>query len=118
MSPLISSPTVHQSQSKKKSTAKKSTTKKSTSKKGSASKKSRPVARQTQPDTERSREIQEALKNKGYLNGPPSGKWDAATSAAFARYQQDRGRKPTGKPDALSLKDLGLGYKPEPFTPQ
>ena len=67
--------------------------------------------RQTQPDAQRSREIQDALHRAGYLPGTPSGKWDAATSAAFAKYQQDHGRKATGKPDALSLKELGLGPK-------
>jgi hypothetical protein len=51
------------------------------------------------------------LKTQGYLNSEPSGKWDAATSAAFSKYQQDHGVRATGKPDARSLINLGLGPK-------
>jgi cytoskeletal protein RodZ len=100
---------------KSSSTAKTSSTKRSPSKSGSKSgSKTAPkktVARQTQPDGERSREIQTALQSQGYLSGEPSGHWDAGTSAAFAKYQQDHGIKPTGKPDARSLIGLGLGPK-------
>jgi FtsZ-interacting cell division protein ZipA len=92
----------------KSSSSKKSSNKKSTSK--TASKK-KTVGRQTQPDADRSREIQSALKTQGYLNAEPSGKWDAATSAAFAKYQTDHGVRATGKPDARSLINLGLGPK-------
>ena len=100
------------SSSKNSSTKKSSTGKRSTSKTGSKSTaKKKVVARQTQPDAERSREIQSALKTQGYLSGEPSGKWDAATSAAFTKYQQDHGVRATGKPDARSLINLGLGPK-------
>ncbi len=67
--------------------------------------------RQTVPDPARSREIQEALQREGYLKSAPSGKWDAATSDAFSRYQAAHGVRATGKPDAHSLFSLGLGPK-------
>jgi peptidoglycan hydrolase-like protein with peptidoglycan-binding domain len=95
--------------SSKNSSAKKSSTAKRSGSKSTARKKS--VPRQTQPDAGRSREIQSALKTQGYLNGEPTGKWDAATSTAFAKYQHDHGVKATGKPDARSLINLGLGPK-------
>jgi len=95
------------------SAAKKKTSSKkhSGSKTSTATAKKKSTPRQTVPDAERSREIQSALKTQGYLTGEPSGKWDAATSAAFAKYQQDHGVKSTGKPDARSLINLGLGPK-------
>lgn len=64
---------------------------------------------QQRPTPERIREIQHALIREGYLEGEPSGKWDAATTAAMRRLQKDNGRPQTGKPDALSLIALGLG---------
>ncbi len=107
--PPAAAATPAKSTSKISSTKKKSSTAKRSGSKSASRKKSTP--RQTQPDADRSREIQSALKTKGYLNGEPSGKWDAATSAAFAKYQQDHGVKATGKPDARSLINLGLGPK-------
>jgi peptidoglycan hydrolase-like protein with peptidoglycan-binding domain len=65
--------------------------------------------RQTEPDAHRSREIQEALVREGYLTSKPSGKWDAATSEAFARFQRDNGLPVTGKPESRALIKLGLG---------
>lgn len=67
------------------------------------------VRGQRQPATERVREIQQALIREGYLAGQPSGKWDAATTAAMRRFQYANGYPETGKPDALSLIKLGLG---------
>jgi N-acetyl-anhydromuramyl-L-alanine amidase AmpD len=95
--------------------AQKKSAKSSTKKKSSAKGKKRsPVSKQTQPDAQRSREIQEALQREGYLTSAPSGKWDAATSDALARYQKEHGYSPTGKPDARSLNKLGLGAKHPP----
>jgi len=82
--------------------------KKSSSKK-SSSKRSWRQPRQTEPDAERAREIQEALSREGYLTSKPSGKWDAATSDAFSRYQRDQGLPVTGKPESRALIKLGLG---------
>ncbi|MBI4462066.1 MAG: peptidoglycan-binding protein [Acidobacteria bacterium] len=64
---------------------------------------------QQRPTPERIREIQQALIREGYLEGEPTGKWDAATAAAMRRLQKDNGRPQTAKPDALSLIALGLG---------
>ena len=115
MSHLMSHPILASAVSavqKKKPAAASSAKKKSAAK--SKKKTSRPpVARQTVPDGARSKEIQEALQRAGYLDSAPSGKWDAATSAALTRYQKDQGFNPTGKPDAHSLIKLGLGPKHE-----
>jgi len=94
----------------KKPQARKKTT--SSSKKAKGKKTTtRTYGRQTQPDAARSREIQEALQREGFLKSEPSGKWDAATSDAFSRYQTAHGVRATGKPDARSLFSLGLGPK-------
>jgi peptidoglycan hydrolase-like protein with peptidoglycan-binding domain len=53
-------------------------------------------------------EIQNALAAAGYYKIQPSGAWDEPTSKAMSFYQQENGFKITGKPDALSLKKLGL----------
>lgn len=53
-------------------------------------------------------EIQNALAAAGYYKEPPNGQWDDSTSKAMSSYQQDNGFRTTGKPDALSLKKLGL----------
>jgi len=53
-------------------------------------------------------EIQNALAAAGYYQEEPSGKWDDSTSQAMSAYQESNGFKVTGKPDALSLKKLGL----------
>ncbi len=53
-------------------------------------------------------EIQSALASSGYFRGETTGQWDQATAEAMRAYQQSNGFKTTGKPDALSLKKLGL----------
>ncbi len=53
-------------------------------------------------------EIQTALGTAGYYKGGSSGKWDQTTTHAMSSYQEANGFKVTGKPDALSLKKLGL----------
>jgi peptidoglycan hydrolase-like protein with peptidoglycan-binding domain len=53
-------------------------------------------------------EIQTALATAGYYKDEPSGKWDQPTIQAMSAYQEANGFKVTGKPDALSLKKLGL----------
>ena len=94
------------------------TAKKTTAKKGStrkrAGKKAPPRAwrtRQTAPTAERYQEIQEALIKKGYLQGARTGTWDAASTDALRRFQQDQKIEPSGKIDSLSLIALGLGPK-------
>jgi cytoskeletal protein RodZ len=68
---------------------------------------------QQAPTPARYEEIQQALVDRGYLQGPATGKWDAASADALKRFQQDRSLQPTGKLDSLSLIALGLGPKRE-----
>lgn len=74
-----------------------------------ASKKSRKPRGQQAIDSERTREIQEALVREHYLNGQPSGKWDDATQGALRRYQADQGWQSKSVPDSRALIRLGLG---------
>ena len=67
---------------------------------------------------ERIEEIQQALMGAGYLQGPPTGKWDDSTKDAMRRYQTDNGFSATGLPDAKSLMKLGLGPHPLPADVQ
>jgi hypothetical protein len=105
----------------KKAPAKKTIATKSSAKKGKASSKTvkrAPVAyRQTTPTPERYKEIQQALADKGYLKSEPNGVWDAESSAAMAKFQNDRKLDPTGKLSAASLIALGLGPSTAPVPP-
>jgi peptidoglycan hydrolase-like protein with peptidoglycan-binding domain len=56
-------------------------------------------------------EIQQALADKGYLNGALDGKWGPESVEALKKFQQDQNLQPSGKLDALSLIALGLGPK-------
>jgi hypothetical protein len=58
---------------------------------------------------ERAREIQTALIREHYLNGEPSGAWDARTQEAMTRYQSDNGWQSKVTPDSRALIKLGLG---------
>ncbi len=60
-------------------------------------------------DAERAQQIQEALIREHYLDGKPSGNWDAATQAAMRRYQADNGWQNKTVPDSRALIKLGLG---------
>jgi len=53
-------------------------------------------------------EIQNALAAAGYYKQDPNGQWDDSTTKAMSAYQQANGFRTTGKPDALSLKKLGI----------
>jgi len=64
-----------------------------------------------QPTSDRYREIQASLVQKGYLAGEPSGTWDADSVAAMKRFQKDQNLDADGKLSALSLIALGLGPK-------
>ena len=60
-------------------------------------------------DSPRAREIQEALIRQHYMDGRPSGAWDAATQDAMRRYQADQGWQSKTVPDSRALIQLGLG---------
>ena len=101
---------VSQPQASAKSAAKpaasSSATKKKTQKKKVATKREPRGQREIEPS--RVTEIQNALATAGYYKEQPSGKWDTSTAEAMSAYQESNGFKVTGKPDALSLKRLGL----------
>jgi hypothetical protein len=60
-------------------------------------------------DSPRAREIQEALIRQHYMEGEPSGKWDASTQDALKRYQAAQGWQSKTVPDSRALIKLGLG---------
>jgi hypothetical protein len=76
-----------------------------------ASKKARKgrVRGQKAIDSNRVRQIQDALIREHYLKGEPSGKWDDSTQQALHRYQSDQGWQSKTVPDSRALIRLGLG---------
>ena len=64
-----------------------------------------------QPSTDRYKEIQQALADKGYFRGTPDGTWGAESVEALKRFQKDQNLDPDGKIGSLSLMALGLGPK-------
>ncbi len=107
-----------------KASAKKTTPKKTTAKKTTARRKPvrrRAPARQTTPEKERIREIQQALTEHGYPV-EPTGAWGPQSTAALKQFQEDHKIKNLsgrGKLDSLTLIALGLGPKngSEPSQP-
>jgi peptidoglycan hydrolase-like protein with peptidoglycan-binding domain len=88
----------------------------SSSKAGSASHRRRSSRRssrrergQKAPTPDRISEIQKALAKDGSFTGTPNGKWDASTIEATRKFQEAHGLNPTGKLDAKTLQQLGLG---------
>lgn len=70
---------------------------------------SRRVKGQQAPTADRISEIQQALAKDGSFAGEPTGKWDDSTVAALKRFQEAHGITPSGKLDAHTLQQLGLG---------
>jgi murein L,D-transpeptidase YcbB/YkuD len=66
---------------------------------------------QAQPTSDRYKEIQAALVQKGYLHSEPSGVWDAESIDAMKRFQKEQNLDADGKLSSLSLIGLGLGPK-------
>lgn len=62
-------------------------------------------------DPQRATEIQQALIQAHYLNGSPTGQWDANSQAAMVKYQADNGWQSKITPDSRALIKLGLGPK-------
>jgi peptidoglycan hydrolase-like protein with peptidoglycan-binding domain len=71
---------------------------------------------QSKPTVDRYVEIQRALHDRGYLEGPVDGKWGKDSEEALKRFQRDQSLKDDGKLGALSLMALGLGPKRPPAT--
>jgi peptidoglycan hydrolase-like protein with peptidoglycan-binding domain len=64
---------------------------------------------QQQPTTDRYKEIQQALAEKGYFSGTLDGNWGPDSTDALKRFQREQNLDPDGKIGALSLMALGLG---------
>jgi peptidoglycan hydrolase-like protein with peptidoglycan-binding domain len=67
--------------------------------------------RQQSPSQDRYAEIQKALADKGYYQGPITGQWGAESVAALKRFQEEQHLAVDGKIGAKSLIALGLGPK-------
>lgn len=70
---------------------------------------------QMQPTADRYREIQQALIDKGFLEGTATGSWDADSVNALNRFKQAQNQKADGRLDSRSLIALGLGPKKESY---
>ncbi|HYL14267.1 MAG TPA: peptidoglycan-binding domain-containing protein [Terriglobales bacterium] len=79
------------------------------SRKGKRSRKASWKRGQQKPDTQRAREIQEALIREHYLQGEATGVWDQKSQKAMERYQTDNGWQSKTIPDSRALIKLGLG---------
>jgi peptidoglycan hydrolase-like protein with peptidoglycan-binding domain len=76
-------------------------------------KRSKKVRGQKAIDTTRTRQIQQALIEKHYMQGEPSGKWDDATQNALRKFQADHKWQSKTVPDSRALIELGLGPSTE-----
>jgi len=101
--------TVKASAHAKASTHKSFHTKTATKVSSKKSRNSRKARGQQAIDSDRTREIQEALIREHYLQGEATGSWDASTKAALAKYQHDNGWQTKVVPDSRALIKLGLG---------
>jgi peptidoglycan hydrolase-like protein with peptidoglycan-binding domain len=70
---------------------------------------------QQQPTSDRYREIQQSLSERGYFAGQPDGNWGPDSVEALKRFQRDQSLTEDGKLGSLSLIALGLG--PRRMTP-
>jgi hypothetical protein len=73
-------------------------------------------ARQQQPSTDRYREIQQALVDRGFLNSEANGVWGPEWVQALKQYQAQGNLPVTGKLNSRTLIGLGLGPKTESMT--
>jgi peptidoglycan hydrolase-like protein with peptidoglycan-binding domain len=104
-----------QGATQKKSASSKS---RSSSHRARSSKKSQRRERgQKAPTPDRISEIQQALAKDGSFTGKPNGKWDASTMEATRKFQEAHGLSPTGKLDAKTLQQLGLGSQTAGVAP-
>jgi peptidoglycan hydrolase-like protein with peptidoglycan-binding domain len=66
-------------------------------------------AAQMQPTPDRYREIQQALADRGYFDGPVDGNWGPQSVDALKRFQHNESLDEDGKIGSLALIKLGLG---------
>jgi peptidoglycan hydrolase-like protein with peptidoglycan-binding domain len=111
-----SSTTTHQPAAKHRAKAAPQT-KSAVSPKASSTAKKRPAVAAhrapQQPSTERLKEIQQALADKGYFSSEANGTWGPSSIDALKRFQHDQNLTEDGKIGSLSLIALGLGPKRE-----
>ncbi len=72
---------------------------------------------QKAPTAERVSEIQAALSKDGSFSGAPNGRWDDSTVSAMKKFQAGHGLNPSGKLDAKTLQQLGLGSQTAGVAP-
>jgi len=100
---------------------KKSTSSKSTNSSRRSSKSSKKSSRrergQKAPTPDRISEIQQALAKDGSFSGKPNGKWDDSAIEATRKFQGAHGLNPTGRLDAKTLQQLGLGSQTAGVAP-
>ncbi len=111
---LVVSPSAAQDSEAKPSSTKSTAAKKKKNKHSTSSKKgskshSAKKRGQKAIDSDRAREIQEALIKQHYRQGTASGPWDAPTEAALRKFQGDQGWQTKTVPDSRALIKLGLG---------
>jgi peptidoglycan hydrolase-like protein with peptidoglycan-binding domain len=104
-----------QSTSQKKTTA--SSPKGKSYRKKSSKQPSRWEKGQKVPTPARISEIQQALAKDGSFSGTPNGKWDDSTVEAMKKFQDAHGLNPSGKLDAKTLQQLGLGSQTAGVAP-
>jgi peptidoglycan hydrolase-like protein with peptidoglycan-binding domain len=68
-------------------------------------------AYQQAPTSDRYREIQHALAEKGFFKGEENGVWGPESVEALKTFQREQNLNATGKLDSVSLIALGLGPK-------
>ncbi len=110
---------------KKKTSSKSSTRGKATSSKTTSGRRGKTTKRtssrrdkgQKAPTAERVSEIQTALAKDGSFSGTPNGKWDDSTVAAMKKFQAGHALNPSGKLDAKTLQQLGLGSQTAGIAP-
>jgi peptidoglycan hydrolase-like protein with peptidoglycan-binding domain len=98
---------------------KKKTSQAASSRKGKSAKRT-PARRdkgQKAPTADRVSEIQQALAKDGSFSGSPNGKWDDSTVGAMKKFQAGHGLNPSGRLDAKTLQQLGLGSKTAGVAP-
>lgn len=72
---------------------------------------------QKAPTAQRMSEIQQALSKDGSYSGSPNGKWDDSTVNAMKKFQAGHGLNPSGRLDAKTLQQLGLGSQTAGVAP-